>query len=147
MRKIFFDMDGTIANLYGVPTWLDDIVARETRPYEIAKPMVDVNDFINVLNELKKIGYEIGIITWLAKCNDKNYNKRVAIAKREWLAKTFNFEFDEIIIATYGLPKQAFGTDNDILFDDEKPNREKWVGKAYDVNDIVKNLKKIAKRG
>lgn len=147
MRKIFFDMDGTIANLYGVPTWLDDIVARNTRPYEIAEPLVDTAEFVKVLNVLRDKGYEIGIITWLAKGNDKAYNKKVATAKKEWLARTFDFTFDEIIIATYGLPKQAFGTDTDILFDDEKPNRERWNGKAYDVNDIIKNLKKIAKRG
>ena len=35
---IFFDMDGTIADLYGVENWLDYLIASDVLPYEIAKP-------------------------------------------------------------------------------------------------------------
>lgn len=145
MKNIYFDMDGTIADLYGVATWLDDIIARDVRPYAIAKPLVDVNAFVDVLNTLRALGYGVGIITWLAKCDDDDYHTRVENAKRTWLANTFHFDFDEIIVARYGTPKQMFATENDVLFDDEAPNRNAWCGTAYNVENIVETLKKIAK--
>ena len=49
MRKVIvFDMDGTIADFYGVEGWLDDLYASNPRPYEIAKPLVDMT----ILNKL-----------------------------------------------------------------------------------------------
>ena len=33
MRTIWFDMDGTIANLYGVDNWLDKLHASDASPY------------------------------------------------------------------------------------------------------------------
>ena len=37
MRTIYFDMDGTIANLYGVDGWLDMIINRDATPYKVAE--------------------------------------------------------------------------------------------------------------
>ena len=36
---IYFDMDGTLANFYGVENWLDYLENEDTTPYEIAKPL------------------------------------------------------------------------------------------------------------
>ena len=41
--KIWFDMDGTIANLYGVDGWLSALNAFDPSPYEIAKPLVNLS--------------------------------------------------------------------------------------------------------
>ena len=38
---INFDMDGTIADLYGVKNWLPYLEAEDTTPYAIAKPPVE----------------------------------------------------------------------------------------------------------
>ena len=35
---INFDMDGTIADLYGVKNWLSYLEAEDTTPYAIANP-------------------------------------------------------------------------------------------------------------
>ena len=32
-KKIYFDMDGTIADFYGVDGWLADLEAHNVRPY------------------------------------------------------------------------------------------------------------------
>ena len=94
------------------------------------------------LNRLKQNGYTIGIISWLAKGATDEYNRRVAQTKRNWLAKHLSaVQFDEVHIVEYGTPKQTLG--NGILFDDEEPNRMNWIGKAYDVNDIIETLKAI----
>ena len=141
-KAIYFDMDGTIVNLYGVDDWVDCIINEYTKPYREAKALVNMRQLGRELNRLKQNGYIIGIISWLAKGATDEYNERVAQAKRNWLAKHLSaVQFDEIHIVEYGTPKQTLG--NGILFDDEEPNRANWIGKAYDVNDIIETLKAI----
>lgn len=140
---IFFDMDGTIADLYGVENWLDYLIASDTFPYAIAKPLLRLNSLARVLNRLQKEGYRIGIISWLSKSGTEEYNNAVTETKKNWLTKHLaSVHFDEINIVKYGTPKQMFArTENDILFDDEEKNRNNWTGKAFDVNAILEILK------
>lgn len=140
---IFFDMDGTIADLYGVKNWLDYLIALDALPYEIAKPLIRLNALARVLNRLQKQGYKVGVISWLAKNSNIDYDEKVTKAKKEWLKKHLaSVNFDEIHIVKYGTPKQTFAkTENDILFDDEEKNRNDWTGKAFDVNKIIEILK------
>ena len=141
-KAIYFDMDGTIVNLYGVDGWLDCIINEYTKPYREAKALVNMRQLGRELNRLKQNGYTIGIISWLAKGTTDEYNRRVAQTKRNWLAKHLSaVQFDEVHIVEYGTPKYTLG--NGILFDDEEPNRMNWIGKAYDVNDIIETLKAI----
>lgn len=142
---IFFDMDGTIADLYGVNNWLDYLLASDTLPYEVAKPLVKLNSLARILNRLQRNGYKIGIISWLSKSGSDEYNNAVAEVKKDWLRKHLaSVKFDEIHIVNYGTPKQMFAkTADDILFDDEKPNRDNWTGKAFDVDEIIEILKGI----
>jgi len=142
--KIFFDMDGTIANLYGVKNWLPMLIAEDTKPYAVAKPMVNMNSLAKVLNRLQKEGHEIGIISWTSKGGSKEYNEAVAETKKAWLNKHLaSVKFNEIHIVAYGTPKAIFANAEAILFDDEEPNRKAWTGKAYNVNEIIETLKKI----
>ena len=142
--KIFFDMDGTIANLYGVENWLPMLIAEDTKPYTMAKPMVNMNSLARVLNRLQTQGHEIGIISWTSKGGSKKYNEAVTKAKKAWLNKHLaSVKFDEIHIVAYGTPKAIFANPKAILFDDEEPNRKAWTGKAYNVNAIIETLKKI----
>lgn len=140
---IFFDMDGTIADLYGVENWLDYLIASDVLPYEIAKPLIRLNALARILNRLQKQGYKVGVISWLAKNSNTAYDEKVTKAKKEWLKKHLaSVNFDEIHIVKYGTPKQTFAkTENDILFDDEEKNRNDWTGKAFDVNEIIEILK------
>lgn len=140
---IFFDMDGTIADLYGVENWLDYLITSDALPYEIAKPLIRLNALARILNRLQKQGYKVGVISWLAKNSNTAYDEKVTKAKKEWLKKHLaSVNFDEIHIVKYGTPKQTFAkTKNDILFDDEEKNRNDWTGKAFDVNEIIEILK------
>ena len=140
---IFFDMDGTIADLYGVENWLDYLIASDTLPYAVAKPLLRLNSLARVLNRLQREGYRIGIISWLSKSGTEEYNNAVTETKKNWLKKHLaSVHFDEINIVKYGTPKQIFAkTENDILFDDEEKNRNNWTGKAFDVNAILEILK------
>lgn len=137
---IWFDMDGTFVDLYGVENWLEMLVAHNEKPYEIAKPLFRMNTFARELNKLKKMGYEIGVISWLAKNSNNEYDNRVKTAKENWLKthlKSVDFNYVEIV--PYGTPKNEGR--NGILFDDEKPNRDSWNGVAHNVENIMEILK------
>lgn len=142
---IWFDMDGTIADLYGVENWLPMLRASDPTPYLIAHPLVNLSTLARMLNKLQKQGYEIGIISWLSKTGTPDYNAAVTAAKYAWLSKHLpSVDFDEIHVVPYGTPKQVFAhSDNDILFDDEAKNRENWTGLALDVTDIIGALKAL----
>lgn len=140
IRQINFDMDGTIANLYGVDGWLTDLINKSPRPYAEAQPLLNFSALARVLNRLQRNGYKICIISWLAKNSNAEYDKEVAETKRQWLAKRLpSVKWDEINIVAYGTPKQTIG--KGILFDDEIQNREAWNGTAYGVENIIEILK------
>ena len=50
---IYFDMDGTLANFYGVKGWLDDLQNFRTRPYELAEPLFDALKMFTLIQALK----------------------------------------------------------------------------------------------
>ena len=144
-KAIYFDMDGTIADLYGVENWLEDLINSEPRPYKVATPLVRMNSLARVLNRLQREGYSIGIVSWLSKSGTQEYNREVTKAKKEWLYTHLkSVSFDEIRIVPYGTPKEkVVDKPRGILFDDEKQNRKNWCGTAYDVNNIIEILKAL----
>ena len=145
MTTIFFDMDGTITDFYNVPNWLEDLINSNSRPYRIAKPKINMQVLAKRLNLLKTKGYRIGVISWLSRDGNQNFNIEVSEIKRKWLKKHLkSVNFDEIHICSYGTNKSNFiNNEKDILFDDEKDNRESWGGIAYDETNILNILKTL----
>ena len=142
-NAIYFDMDGTIANLYGVENWLDYLIASDPYPYKAAKPMVNMSRLARLLNRLQAEGWHIGIVSWLSKSSNEAYDNAVTLAKAQWLDRHLHsVHWNEIKIVPYGTPKQTIvDIAGGILFDDEVPNRENWTGTAYDVENILEILK------
>ena len=143
--RICFDMDGTIADLYKVEGWLENLIAEDVRPYREAEVMLNMNVLARQLNKLQAAGHEIVIISWLSKCGSDDYDARVTETKKAWLRKHLgSVKFNEINIVKYGTCKAQFArSENDVLFDDEEPNRKAWTGKAYNVNNIIEVLKSL----
>ena len=142
---INFDMDGTIADLYGVENWLGYLLAEDTTPYAVATPLVRLATLARRLNTLQRNGYEIAVISWLSKSGSDEYNAKVTEVKLDWLKKHLpSVAWDRITIVPYGTPKQNFCNNPlDVLFDDEERNRENWTGRAYDVQNILEILREI----
>ena len=142
---IWFDMDGTIADLYGVKDWLPKLRNHDATPYVDAMPLIRLCTFARVLHKLQDKGYYIGIISWLSKDKSVSYAEEVTKAKEKWLAQHLPSVFwDEIHIIPYGTPKSTYARAKDILFDDEFNNREEWTincGLAYDEKNILEILK------
>lgn len=148
MNAIYFDMDGTIANLYAVENWLAKLRAYDPAPYAEAVPLLRLCDLARRLNKLQKMGYAIGIVSWLSKEPTPAYDKAVAAAKIEWLAKHMpSVRWNEVRIVPYGTPKSSVvSVSSGILFDDEQNNRTEWEnagGIAYDVKNILEILREL----
>lgn len=144
-KMVWFDMDGTIADLYGVEGWLEMLMAEDTAPYAQAKPLVRMSQLAKLLHRVQAAGYGIGVISWTSKNGSWSYNEEVAQTKLAWLEQHLpSVMWDEIKIVNYGWAKQAYRyTDDDILFDDEAYNRLVWTGEAYKPNEIMIVLKEL----
>lgn len=141
----YFDMDGTLADFYGVRNWLDYLRNKDTYPYEVARPLHRFASLARMLNRVQAEGNRIGIISWGAENTPCQYNREIAEAKCRWLAKHLpSVDFDEIHITVYGLPKEIFKSDGDILFDDNENVRAKWGEGAYTPEEIFEILRKGA---
>ena len=88
MKNIYinFDMDGTIADFYNVPHWLEAIRAFDTHPYEVARPMFHRTWMTQQLNRLQSCGYKLRIISWTSKDSTPEFDEAIKTAKLNWLA-------------------------------------------------------------
>lgn len=144
MANFYFDMDGTIFDLYGVDGWLDDLINSNPRPYEIAKPLVNFSRLAKAINKARRNGNKVSIISWLSKNSTEAYDEAVTIAKINAIRKHFpSVWFDEVYIIPYGTPKSSVA-EYGILFDDEERNLNEWVnsgmGEAFTPDKIFEVL-------
>ena len=148
-KTLVFDMDGTIADFYGVANWLEYLENADTTPYEVALPLYDMEYLNALLTILKKQGWYIVVTTWLAKGGTKEYNDRTRKAKLEWL-ETYNFPYDEIHLVKYGTTKanctRKIGGFQ-ILVDDNEEVRKGWnLGDTINAKEnILKEIEKLVK--
>ena len=85
-KMICFDMDGTIADLYGIESWLDKLRAEDPTPYAEAKPLLRLNTLARMLNRLQRQGYNLAIISWLSKSGSDDYMEAIRQAKKSGYA-------------------------------------------------------------
>lgn len=143
-KTIWFDMDGTIADLYGVENWLPMLINSDPTPYKLATPLVNMNVLARKLNKLQRAGYKIGVISWLSKTSTPEYGEAVTNAKLWWLNKHLtSVKWDTIKIVAYGTSKIT-ECGGGILFDDEDKNRNEWGKDAYHPDMIMEILSSLA---
>lgn len=151
VKMVCFDMDGTIADLYGVEGWLTDLRRYNAMPYRKAEPMWDMAELANLLRQVQAIGIEVRIITWLSKETTADYDRAVRQAKRDWL-EFYGFPYDHFHGVQYGATKadsiRKYLDDGEtaILFDDNAKVRQGWhMGEAIDptTTDIIEVLRNL----
>ena len=109
-KAINFDMDGTIADFYGVENWLSYLIDGNPYPYAVAKPLVNMSVLARYLNRLQRNGYEINIISWLAKNSTAEFDEKVTETKKKWLKKHLpSVKWNKITIVAYGVDKSTLG--------------------------------------
>ena len=151
VKMVCFDMDGTIADLYGVEGWLTDLRRYNAMPYRKAEPMWDMAELADLLHQVQAIGIEVRIITWLSKETTAEYDRDVRQAKRDWL-EFYGFPYDHFHGVQYGatkadsIRKYLDEGETAILFDDNAKVRQGWhMGEAIDptttnIIEVLRNL-------
>ena len=147
-KMICFDMDGTIADLYSVPNWLDKLRAEDSSPYSDATPMWNMEELRKILLLLISEGWEVRVISWLSKDSSESYKDGVRKAKLEWLAK-YDFPYRRCHLVAYGTTKADCvrrWASPAILVDDNEKVRNGWhLGETIDPTkvDLIEELRKL----
>lgn len=147
MNAIYFDMDGTVYDLYGVENWEERLNAEDTTPYCEGCPLGDMNELNDMLMQFVSLGITIGVITWTAMFGSKEYNKEVRKVKRAWVRENMPC-VSEFHCVKYGTPKHCVAKCKDSVIVDDSPKvRDCWKnGQTIDATnyeDAVKVLKQI----
>lgn len=142
IKMICFDMDGTVADLYGYENWLEKIRSENSEPYEEAAPMWDMEKLSKILQKIQQKGIEIRIVTWLSMNSSEKFKQKTRQAKRKWLA-TQGFPYDKFHGIQYGrtkadaVRKVLAAGDEAILIDDNEKIRKGWnLGQAIDPQSV-----------
>lgn len=150
-KMICFDMDGTIADTYAVPNWLQKLRAEDVSPYVEAEPLWDMEKLREILLKLSAQGWEIRVITWLSMNSSDAYKKAVTQAKKEWLEK-YNFPADKCHFVAYGTTKANAirkSAESAILIDDNEKIRNGWhLGMTIDPVscNLIEELEKLIEK-
>ena len=65
VKILVWDMDGTIADLYGVENWLPMLRAYDPTPYQVAKPLWDMEELARLIRLAQAQGIENRVVTSL----------------------------------------------------------------------------------
>lgn len=103
--KIYFDLDGTVYNLYGVNEWEPKLRAENPNVFREGSFIGDYQEFMNICNKLLEKGVQFGVITWLPMQASPEYEVECELVKREWVQRYMPF-VSEFIAQSYGVPKQ-----------------------------------------
>lgn len=150
-KYLCFDMDGTIADLYAVNGWLEQLRAYNPNPYRVAEPMWDMVELANAIQEIQEIGIKIVVITWASKDSTREYDMAVRQAKLDWLEE-MGFPYDFFHCVKYGttkantIRKYMEIEETAILIDDNEKVRNGWsLGETVnptdtDIIDFIRGL-------
>ena len=134
MKKmnVYLDMDGTIADLYGIENWLPRLRASDEKIFLECEPIITEAE---LLNHFPTDKYEIKILSMTPKNAKKEYCKRVEKAKDEWLNKYFP-TLTKRIYLPYGNNKNLKNSAKAILVDDSEPIRNTYRGLALNPAEL-----------
>jgi 5'(3')-deoxyribonucleotidase len=135
---IYFDLDGTLYDLYSQPNWLARITTEaDASVYATDALIPNGVEFANCLARLCRAGYRIGVVSWLAGGASVDFNRAVRKIKREWVKKNLP-QATEIHIVKYGTPKHRIVQDRTaILVDDNAEILATWKGLTIDANQNI----------
>lgn len=127
--KVYLDMDGTIADLYGQKNWLPKLRNEDKNVFKECKPLITEQKLINEINQKCQGQADIVILSMTPKGATKEYCKQVEQQKNEWLDKYFP-SLTKRIYKPYGHNKNLKNSRNAMLIDDSEPIRENYKGVA-----------------
>lgn len=138
--KILFDLDGTLANLYGRKNWLEKL-RKEEPIYEELEPLVDMQELNHIAEKLMNVGVEFCVVTWLSMQASETYELITSMEKFRWCKRYIPF-ISEFECQPYGTPKQTnYRNTKCILIDDNAEVRAEFETKhrrkTFDANEDI----------
>ena len=160
-KTVWFDMDGTLYDLYNIPGWLELLQMEEPGIFQHGQPMYNPFFIQQAILALIAHGWQVGVITWAPKgvAEEEPFFIETKRAKQEWLRRHYPELLENFYCLPYGESKSVCACDHwkersldpdmgvQILVDDNMLVRDEWVDgwethfKAIDANnDYVKTL-------
>lgn len=144
-RMYYFDMDGTLADLYGVPNVFQRLDNNDATPYRDAKP---IPNMVALLHQLQDDGHRIGVITALSRYPAgtppdvmARMDAETIAFKKQWLID-HNIHVDEFIAIPSSADKFEAATDKTaVLVDDDTRVLATWYSdfiQAIPENKMIK---------
>lgn len=130
--KIYLDMDGTIADLYGINDWLPRLQNEDSTIFLECQPLVSEDILLKKFPTNK---FEIVILSMTPKNASKQYCNSVIEQKNKWLDIHFP-TLSKRIYRKYGNNKNLKNSGNAILIDDNEIIRNNFKGLALNPNEI-----------
>ena len=81
--KIYFDLDGTVYNLYGVLNWLERLRNEDVTVYNQGSRLFD-DELYKVAATLMRYGVRFGVITWGSMTASPEFEVQSEETKRQW---------------------------------------------------------------
>lgn len=125
-KTVYLDMDGTIADLYGINNWLERLRNEDHTIFEECEPFISESDLMKYFPTEE---YEIRICSMTPKNATKKYCEDVKKQKNAWLDKFFP-NIKKRYYLPYGNNKNYKNSKDCILVDDNKNIRENYRGLA-----------------
>lgn len=134
MKSIWFDMDGTIAELYKVEGWLVSLREGDWNVYAECEPRTHAERIRSAVEALVAHGWQVGVITWASKGIDWGKDlDAIRDVKFNWLCENFPEIADgRFACIPYGYSKAQFleemGDNYSLayLVDDNREVRAEW---------------------
>ena len=130
--KVYFDLDGTLFNLYGKENWLEMLESETAGVFQGSESdlmeNIDLEELYEGIQALANYGVEFNVITWLPMQASREYEEICAKEKTEWVRKVLPF-INEVVCQPYGTPKQkgiSKRANTMILIDDNKEVCDMW---------------------
>lgn len=135
-KLVYFDMDGTISDLYGVSNIFNRLDSLDASVYYEAKP---INKYIDMLKEFHNMGYKVIILSCLGMISEKQFDIDTINNKNKWLDEYVGDKYiDERIYLPYTKHKEQYITEYGILVDDDDKVLMNW---NYDRIKAINNNK------
>lgn len=124
---VYLDMDGTIADLYGMKNWLEKLENEAKGLFLGCEPLVSEEELEYIFpSEM----YELRICSMTPKDASDEYCQVVIEEKNQWLDKYFP-NITRRVYMKYGNNKNLKNSRNHILVDDNEIIRNTFKGKAF----------------
>lgn len=143
-KTVWFDMDGTLYDLYNIPNWLEELQNKNENVFYIGSPMYNCYCINRAIEALTEHGWQVGIITWAPKDVAENdpFFAKVKHAKLMWALRHYPDLVRNFYCLPYGQSKAICACnhwserngsieDVQILVDDNMLVREDWLDNGW----------------